>query len=83
MFATIKQALVAYKTQLRKYRNKLKQVPADWEWDDFGYYELEEWNHKLTGWEKALGLTKQEITAIYREIGIVRSKSPFSRDIRR
>ena len=79
MFASIADAIEAYKAELRRYK----------EWNDKMMKKAEEhkgvnipaeystWPDRLEGMQQALGLTRDEIHRIDAEVGFVRNPSIF------
>ena len=77
MFATISEAVEAYKAELRRYK----------EWNDKAMEDSRQhkgvhisadyahWPHRLEGMQQVLGLTADEIRQINTEVGLVRNKT--------
>jgi hypothetical protein len=75
---TIKQALEVYKKELKAYKEWTDEKKKFYGensspmelWDNFDYDKINEWNEKINGMEKLLGLSKKEIDKFCEEIGI-------------
>lgn len=78
MIKSVESALAEYKEQVKLYTSWLEGLkgihgsryasPAVMGSQD--YDKMVMWGARLAGWEEALGLTKQEIAQINRELGI-------------
>lgn len=80
MFTTIQEGVEAYKAEVREYvswvdetRAANKMKPEDSAFDRFDKIEWAkalEWNAKMAGMVKALGLTENEVKALDAECGV-------------
>jgi hypothetical protein len=76
---TTQEAIGEYKKELRAYKkwtDEKKKVYGENSspmatWDSGDYHQVMEWNSKISGMEKILGLSKKEIKKYMKEAGIV------------
>ena len=75
---TINQALDRYKKELiayKKWTDEKKKIYGEKSspigmWDTADYNRVNEWNEKINGMEKVLGLSKKEIKDFCIEVGM-------------
>ena len=77
MFATVFEALHAYKTELRRYKEWNDKI-AERSQQHKGVHmasEYSHWPYRLEGMQQALGLTPDKIRQIDAQVGFVRNEA--------
>lgn len=80
MYATINEALDAYKKELREYLEWINPLKERYQITDAAFAQVnfprqervmaEEWTKKLKAMTEVLGLTKEEVSVIDTELGV-------------